>query len=640
MNQLFREKANGIFQATAEPTSIDFEKGSYIYFPVKPTKNIKSALSVTREILTVITDFTDLQARTIALVKNLLSKYHGRFEQSLTIIIHKDSRGSSKLKIWGAENGITIIQINYFELESNDIRSIINEELYSQDPFDITGPVSKETEFFGRREEAIAFARKIQTGNISSLLGIRKTGKTSLINRVTDECEQKHNDSIIFIDCSRDDIWSLDSNKLLKTLYINIKDTSNHKNKYNLIKSTRDYQPITIEDFITIVDQFDSHIILIFDEFDYISPSSPTNSATWKVQFNNFWRQMRVIFQETRRRKSNFSIVLCGVSSKWFRVSEIESVENAAVALIPDEYIRPLQEGAVVSMVKKLGNRCGLTFDNESLNLIYKETSGIPSWTRKFCSYINRRVALNAKPLRVNLSFATQMLKDYVAREGISYSKVAIEHLFVVYPEIKLALIKFEKDSNSINPNERLLLESYGIIDSNNAYSGSMMQETVKFCLVSSQPEIVTNSEASTDATVEWADEIAEIAKRQNIIEKELRRMILELIKADVRINKTTETTKDRLLKCLESSRKQSLSNNLPDDILNSTYWLELINIIKKEWKIMENYFGDQGILVRNMEFLNNRSYAHAKDLEALELAVTKSALTHLESIILKYHND
>ena len=180
------------------------------------------------------------------------------------------------------------------------------------------------------------------------------------------------------------------------------------------------------------------------------------------------------------------------------------------------------------------------------------------------------------------------MLKDYVAREGISYSKVAIEHLFVVYPEIKLALIKFEKDSNSINPNERLLLESYGIISSNNKYSGSMMQETVKFCLASSQSEIVINSESSTDAAVEWADEIAEIAKRQNIIEKELRRMILELIKADVRINKTTETTKDRLLKCLESSRKQSLSNNLPDDILSSTYWLELINIISSVTLVYE----------------------------------------------------
>lgn len=221
--RLFREKAAGIFQATAEPANITFEKGNYIYFPVQPTKNIKSALSVTREILTVVTDFDDLQARTIALVKYLLSKYHGRFEQSLTIVIHKDPRGSSKLKVWGAENGITVIQLNYTDLNSSDIRSIINEELYSQDPFDITGPVSKETEFFGRREEAIAFARKIQTGNISSLLGIRKTGKTSLINRVADECEQKHSDSIIFIDCSRDDIWSLDSSKLLKTLYINIK---------------------------------------------------------------------------------------------------------------------------------------------------------------------------------------------------------------------------------------------------------------------------------------------------------------------------------------------------------------------------------------------------------------------------------
>ena len=39
------------------------------------------------------------------------------------------------------------------------------------------------------------------------------------------------------------------------------------------------------------------------------------------------------------------------------------------------------------------------------------------------------------------------------------------------------------------------------------------------------------------------------------------------------------------------------------------------------------------------MELLNDRPYAHAKDLGPLELLASKTALKHIEELILKYEN-
>ena len=139
--------------------------------------------------------------------------------------------------------------------------------------------------------------------------------------------------------------------------------------------------------------------------------------------------------------------------------------------------------------------------------------------------------------------------------------------------------------------------------------------------------------------TSEWADEIAELAKRQNIIEKTLRKIVIEMLRSDSRQNQDKGTSKDRILKCLEDKRKKELASLTVDMLIEKTFWLELISVLKKEWTVFGVAFGDQGLLVRHMELLNDRPYAHAKKIEPLELVVSKSALKYLEELIVKYEN-
>ena len=76
------------------------------------------------------------------------------------------------------------------------------------------------------------------------------------------------------------------------------------------------------------------------DEVDYITPSSPTASDIWGDEFNVFWRNFRAVYQEVLRSEGKLSLLISGVTSKWFSVESINGVENAALALVPEEYLR------------------------------------------------------------------------------------------------------------------------------------------------------------------------------------------------------------------------------------------------------------------------------------------------------------
>ena len=178
----FGKAAAGMFEVTSRYQKT-YEQGKYGCIAGKPSRRMKASLGVDREVLAVVSTFVDQQQRTIKFVKHEIDQSQGRYEASIAIIIHSDPDGNSKLKNWGREKGISVIPVlvdslTRCNLEGEDdshtsLEQLLCVELYSHDPFDVAGPVSDDQNFFGRREEAIDLARKLQRGQIRSCLGIR-----------------------------------------------------------------------------------------------------------------------------------------------------------------------------------------------------------------------------------------------------------------------------------------------------------------------------------------------------------------------------------------------------------------------------------------------------------------------------------
>ena len=217
--EAFVRATTGLFEITGRYTTT-FEQGVYACAIAKPSKRIRNALAVDREILVVASNFTDQQQRTIRLVKQEIEASAGRYESTIAIIVHRDAEGNSKLKNWGRDQGLAVLPLYCPELTTKpaDLERALCFELYSHDPFDVAGPVSDDANFFGRRDEAIDLARKLQRGQIRSCLGIRKIGKTSIINRVVGELKANYDCLTLMVDCSRDDVWGMSSAQLLDSL--------------------------------------------------------------------------------------------------------------------------------------------------------------------------------------------------------------------------------------------------------------------------------------------------------------------------------------------------------------------------------------------------------------------------------------
>jgi len=310
----FRKASAGLLQAQqAQPEQRD--KGTYTYLLARPSKRLALALSVDREILVLFSPYKEQQQRTIKTARELIAESDGRLESTIAIIVHKEHGGSVKLKKWGRMLGLSVLPVFVDECPTTpeELEHLLSLELFSHDPFDVTGPVSDDDNFFGRRNEAQDLARKLQSGQIRSCLGIRKIGKTSVINRIINEARRFHDCYCVMMDCSRDEIWKLDASDLMMALADAVDNAQTSQERYAVVTPANLKTEITLSSrkLRDAVSKAGKPILIFVDEIDYITPGSPTTSH-WKTEFNPFWRNLRAVYQESLRDSSALSVFASG----------------------------------------------------------------------------------------------------------------------------------------------------------------------------------------------------------------------------------------------------------------------------------------------------------------------------------------
>jgi hypothetical protein len=194
----------------------------YIVLHCKPTRTIADALLLDREVLALVIDVKELQVRTLHVARDLIEASAGRLDPAFVIVVHADAAGDEKLRNWGREQGYKIIPIYRPTAgaipPTESLRRNLARDLFSYDPFSLTGPVLSDADFFGRRNTAIETLRQLQSGRIISIFGIRKLGKTSLINRIVSAARASGDLRIVMIDCSVDGFNKLSAGDALKAI--------------------------------------------------------------------------------------------------------------------------------------------------------------------------------------------------------------------------------------------------------------------------------------------------------------------------------------------------------------------------------------------------------------------------------------
>lgn len=649
----FEQASLGLVSVTKPLSTFEFESGVYGVLFVKPNKRLAKIFSTDREVIVLITNFQDQQQRTIQALKLQISESNGRLEGSLAIVVHADPEGDRKLKNWGREQGLAILPISARDNMSDPAafeRDLL-QDFFTNDPFDVTGPVSDDGRFFGRRTEALDIARQLRNGQIRSSLGIRKIGKTSILNRILHEARTHQDCVCVMIDCSKDDVWEQDAIELLNSIAESIIAASTSNPRYAEALRTRT-RKATLSDarssLLSAIQKTDGTVIIFFDEVDYITPGSPTAKEEWTENFNPFWRNLRVVVQECARLEKRLSLLVCGVSSKWFKEESINGVENAVLAFIPEEYLSPLASTASAAMIRATSKVAGLAFDDATAEWIGNACGNMPYWTRKACSYIHRHIDVRDRPCTVQKETVERLVKDFVEVEGAAIAEVALNHLFRVHPEVYRPA-KIVLDGQNLHKSDPLTstLLRYGVFrdDHGNIQLGSMMiveglklyeQKRMAFTSAADETEPSTASTASTLKLTldEWADELALINASRNILERKLRGLALNFIKFSCLQDKSKGTPSERIQKCIEKARVDKLKHLPPDDLIEKLLWSELVRLVEKEWTLFSPIFNDLRLLKEHALVVNDRPDTHAKDVDGADIAHYRRSLRWLEDAV------
>jgi len=129
----------------------------------------------------------------------------------------------------------------------------------------------------------------------------------------------------------------------------------------------------------------------------------------------------------------------------------------------------------------------------------------------------------------------------------------------------------------------------------------------------------------------EWAEELALINRRRNILERKLR----DFIRFGLKLSSDKgDSWLDKILRALPEKRRNELISLSADVIMNKLFWLELEAIISKYWQTFEKTLGDKDQFKASMNILNDRPDAHAKPIDLADIALLRKHLTWLEDRI------
>lgn len=610
----------------------------YLVLHCKPTRTIADALLLDREVLALIVNSTDLQVRTIHVARDIIASSDGRLDPAFVMVVHADLNGDEKLRNWGRELGYKIIPIYRARAgaipTADFLRRSLARDLFTYDPFSLTGPVLADSEFFGRRNTALETLRQLQSGRILSIFGIRKLGKTSLINRVVTLARESGEPRIAMIDCSVDGFNSLPAADALKAIA-----------KVAKMAATRGYAHITEalkrsdKDLVPVFDDLWSMaeprpLTLIFDEVDYITPASPTRTH-WRKDFNVFWREFRVVYQEAQRMGFPLSVLVSGVSSHAFRVESFEGIENSVLHFVPEGYLAPFARHASKQMIKDLSKRCGLVLSDEDQDLFAATCGDFPYWIRLAGSYLHRTIDIQGRPRTIDRSLLEKLLKDFVDAEGVDASRVALEDLRRKTAE-PIELLQRAAAVPHLPLSEGKLLLRYGLatqVPQGVCVASSMIRAGL--AALSEAPSVTQTTLDLPDPPIqlrldpeEWAEELAVMSRRRNTLERKLREFIHFSLKFSAQAG---ENWVDKVLKSLPERARTEFAPLSGDALLNKLYWKDLGAVISKHWASFEKVVGDKRRFEIAMEILNDRPDAHAKQVDAADVALYRRELVWLE---------
>ena len=609
----------------------------YRYIIISPTGIYKDMFNLDREIIVVFSPYQNIQARTLDVFEHVLKRHSSlRIEKICNILVSADDNVESSLNelIKSEPESQIIIPFSYDELQkikdSYFFRNRFRKYFYTRDLFAFEAPLKKDIYFFGRTDLIQELINRLKSGENSGIFGLRKTGKTSLINGIERNLIKEDIKSTI-IDCQDPSFNQRRWNESLYYLCTKVKSALDVKIQVPKEErfTEKDASSLT-EDFLKKCrKKLSGPIFLIFDEIENISRNTaPAEHWCNGKDFALFWQSLRSMFQ----RNNNFiSYLIVGTNPTCIELPKIDNIDNPIFNHFNPLYIPGFEIKDTREMVRKLGKRMGLKFDETVYTKLTDDFGGHPFLMRHVCSLISKGVSELERPVDIGRQSYSKGKDDFISNHS-NYLEMIISVLKDYYPDEFEMLsmlanddIKTFSEFAELHPSYTAHLLGYGLIKKERCGFDFNIDSVREYILDQSKFKKIGLSNEEM-----WA----EISQRRNSAEIKLRK----LIKLVLRISLGPQKAKELILDIFGGRRKEKLSNHSYDDLFNAAkgeiYFSDLSKIISKKWELFSNSFErTKQDTFKQLEFINaSRADAHAKELTEEQFLYFRVCMTNLEN--------
>lgn len=632
-----------------------FKSTKYSIHFIKPIAKLKQLYNLGDEVLILCCNdnFSNFKSRTKDFLDFLLmtnSEFKNRLDKLTCFLIDDCDNIAELVKKDRIDNpdARLIVPFSYNELRgglTDDIlQSRLRVFLYERDLFGVASPLQNDNLFFGKdRTNVISeLYGKYRQGEHGGLFGLRRIGKTSILNLLKLRVEQSGG-VVFYFDCTK--YHHLRWNEFLRQIIVDLQNKYAYDpnsegvslpKEYYIDTSINDYSgshaALSFEnDIKKLFNAFSQQrILLIFDEIEQISYET-SSSEHWKNGSDSlyFWQTLRAISQTDRRL---ISFVITGVNPKCIENSKINGNDNPIFNILTPQYITLFDYADVKAMISDIGRHLGLHFDEEIYSKLIEDYGGHPFLTRQVCSRINSDVLNKNEPRPYKVS-------------RFSYDKCADEYRTQMEAVITQILGVLE----DYYPEEYKLLKTLALQGSSTfkrslTYGDSSIAHLLGYCLIikndddyyiriSSIGEYLKNKYRYDAILTEMEQKIKRINQRRYSLENKLRSLIAITLKSKYGRKAVENLVKIVSKNTTDKTQSSKLQKLELKKAMQELYFSQLKTLIGNDWKNYQTIFEDRMKFEQFFDLINKfRVDAHSKTINEEDEAMLNIAFKFFES--------
>ena len=420
---------------------------------------------------------------------NLQSGNSRVLNQSLVFISVPDNNKIKNL-VLGIDSNEAIVPLDdeHFLNNNNEtplqiIRKQLVEYLGPRDLYTSTQPVSGRS-FFGREHLLNELTDAVHRGSFIGIYGLRKIGKTSLIQHLRDE--RLRDDAVADVDLLRLS-GEKDCDRLYHALERSLYERLSKRNQKlaNLLRlgkiklfselSCNDIPSVFRQDLESLLDALAdgkgsgiNRLVIFLDELEVMLPMDGRPGFDGYVEFFSLLRGL----SQTGRYKGLLSSVVVAANAAISENGYWKGRDNPVYSLYEGKYLSPLSNEDCVVMIRDLGRGMSVLWDDDAISAVLDETSGHPFLTRIFCSRIAKHNS--DRPLQVTTQMVQEQIFPFIRDEGDKLQQIT-DMLDSHFPKelnfLYEIATELEEESNKMSDESlRHLLGYHLIVEENGEY--------------------------------------------------------------------------------------------------------------------------------------------------------------------------